>query len=74
MPQVQAATGKPRSPGPNVSRRTVRVPVSHRSQAPAMAVNPVPDGYHTVTAYLVVEDAARALAFYTEAFGAQELT
>ena len=38
-----------------------------------MAVSPVPEGYHTVTAYLIVEDAARALAFYTEAFGAQEM-
>ena len=38
-----------------------------------MAVNPVPAGYHTVNAYLIVDDAARAIAFYTEAFGAQEL-
>jgi len=38
-----------------------------------MAVSPVPEGYHTVTAYLVVDDAARALAFYAEAFGAEEL-
>ena len=38
-----------------------------------MAVSPVPMGYHTVTAYLVVEDAARALAFYADAFGAREL-
>ena len=35
--------------------------------------SPVPEGYHTVTAYLVVEDAARALAFYADAFGAREL-
>jgi PhnB protein len=38
-----------------------------------MAVNPVPEGYHTVNAYLIVDDAARAIAFYTEAFGAKEL-
>ena len=38
-----------------------------------MAVSPVPEGYHTVTAYLVVDDAARALTFYAEAFGAVEL-
>jgi len=39
-----------------------------------MAVNPVPDGYHTVTAYFVVDDAARALDFYRDAFGAKELS
>lgn len=37
------------------------------------AVKPVPDGYHTVTPYLVVRDAAAALAFYAKAFGAEEL-
>ena len=38
-----------------------------------MAVNPVPDGYHSVNAYLIVDDAARAIEFYREAFGAEEL-
>ena len=38
-----------------------------------MAVNYIPDGYHTVTSYLMVDDAARALDFYRDAFGAQEL-
>jgi PhnB protein len=34
---------------------------------------PVPDGYHSVTPYLTVRGAARAIDFYTRAFGAQEL-
>jgi PhnB protein len=38
-----------------------------------MAVNPIPAGYHTVTPYLVVHDAAKALDFYKKAFGATEL-
>ena len=38
-----------------------------------MAVKPVPDGYHTVTPYLIVKGAARALDFYKKAFGATEL-
>ncbi|MBL8799639.1 MAG: VOC family protein [Planctomycetia bacterium] len=38
-----------------------------------MAVKPVPEGYHTVTPYLIVHDAARALAYYRQAFNAQEL-
>jgi PhnB protein len=37
-----------------------------------MAVKPIPDGYHTVTPYLIVKDAARALEFYKKAFGAKE--
>ncbi len=39
-----------------------------------MAVNPVPEGHHTVTAYLVVAGAARAIDFYRDAFGAKELS
>jgi PhnB protein len=35
-------------------------------------VKPVPDGYHTATPALVVEDAASALEFYSKAFGAKE--
>src|SRR5262245_30779118 len=38
-----------------------------------MAVNPIPAGYHTATPYLIVRDAARAIEFYTRAFGAAEL-
>jgi PhnB protein len=38
-----------------------------------MAVKPIPEGYHTVTPYLVVHDATKALEFYKKAFGATEL-
>jgi PhnB protein len=38
-----------------------------------MTVQPIPDGYTSVTAYLVVKDAARALDYYKMAFDAQEL-
>ncbi len=33
----------------------------------------IPDGYHTVTPYLVVPDAGKAIEFYKKAFGAEEL-
>ena len=33
---------------------------------------PVPDGYHPVTPYLVVDGAAKALEFYGRVFGATE--
>ena len=37
------------------------------------AVSPIPDHLHTVTPRLVVSDGAGAIAFYSRAFGAQEL-
>jgi PhnB protein len=39
-----------------------------------MAVKPIPEGYHTLTPYLIVKGAAAALEFYAKAFGAQELS
>jgi PhnB protein len=36
-------------------------------------VKPIPDGYCSVTPYLIFEDANSAIAFYTKVFGAQEL-
>jgi PhnB protein len=38
----------------------------------ASKVKPVPEGYHTVTPYLCVRGAAKALDFYARAFGAKE--
>jgi PhnB protein len=37
-----------------------------------MSVKPIPDGYHTLTPFLTVRDAARAIEFYKRAFGAVE--
>ncbi len=38
-----------------------------------MAVESIPDGYHSVTPYLIVKEPAEALEFYRKAFGAVEL-
>jgi PhnB protein len=38
-----------------------------------VAVKPIPDGYHSVTPYLIVKGAARAIEFYKTAFGAAEV-
>jgi PhnB protein len=35
-------------------------------------VRPIPEGYHTITPYLVVKGAARAIDFYKKVFGARE--
>jgi len=34
---------------------------------------PIPDGYHSVTPYLIIKGATAALDYYTRAFGAVEL-
>lgn len=36
-------------------------------------VKPIPDGYHSVTPYLIIKGAANAIEFYKKAFGATEL-
>ena len=36
-------------------------------------VKPIPEGYHTVSAYLIVPNAAEALEFYRNAFGAETI-
>ena len=38
-----------------------------------MATKPIPDGYRTVTPYLIVKGAADAIEFYKRAFGATEM-
>lgn len=38
-----------------------------------MAVAPRPEGYHSVTPYLICDGAARAIDWYGEAFGATEV-
>jgi len=38
-----------------------------------VAVNPIPEGYHSITPHLTVRGADRAIDFYRRAFGAEEL-
>ena len=38
-----------------------------------MAVKSIPEGYHSVTPYLIIKGAADAIEFYKKAFGATEL-
>jgi PhnB protein len=39
-----------------------------------MTTKPIPDGYHSVTPYLIVKGAAAAIEFYRKAFNATEIT
>ena len=38
-----------------------------------MAVKPIPEGYHSVTPYLIVQGAAKAIDYYKKVFGATEI-
>lgn len=38
-----------------------------------MTVKPIPEGYHSVTPYLTLDDASAAIEFYKKAFGATEV-
>lgn len=40
----------------------------------AKTTTPIPPGYHTLTTHLIIKDAAKAIEFYKQAFGAEELT
>ena len=35
--------------------------------------DPIPEGFHTVSPYLIIENASEAIEFYSRAFGAEEL-
>ena len=37
-------------------------------------VKPIPEGAHTITPHLVIRDAAKAIEFYSKAFGAEPKT
>ena len=38
-----------------------------------MSVKPIPEGYHSITPYLGIDQAAEAIEFYKKAFGATEV-
>ncbi|MGE8468582.1 VOC family protein [Pseudomonas putida] len=38
-----------------------------------MAAKPIPEGQHSITPYLAISDAAKAIEFYAKAFGAVEM-
>lgn len=38
-----------------------------------MSVTPIPEGYHSITPYLIIKGASRAIDFYKNVFGAKEI-
>src|ERR1041385_7233202 len=47
--------------------------IRRKEAAMKAKVNPIPEGYHTVTPYLTISGASDAIEFYKKAFGAKEL-
>jgi PhnB protein len=50
-----------------------RIEAYNKERNNFMPVKPIPEGYHSVTPYLIVRGAADAIEFYQKAFGAVEL-
>ena len=46
---------------------------SNANKVVTMSVNPIPKGYHSVTPYLIINGAARAIDFYEKVFDATEV-
>ena len=65
--KAKAKRATKKSTGKKPARKT-----AHRKSARAAKPSPVPKGYRTVQPYLIVDGAAKALAFYKAAFGAKE--
>ncbi len=49
-----------------------RIAVVHDRLEGEMATEPIPEGYHTLTTYLTMDNAADAIEFYKDVFGAKE--
>lgn len=46
---------------------------TRQKEESSMAVKPIPEGFHSITPYLQVADAAKFIDFLKQAFGAQEI-
>jgi len=53
--------------------RRSRQPRAGRRPPAAIAVKPIPEGFHSITPYLAVEGAAKFIDFLKQAFGADEV-
>lgn len=60
--------------GLNTHPSTNKTQTAPVEQAMITQARPIPEGYHTATPYLIITNAAKAVEFYKEAFGATELS
>jgi PhnB protein len=64
---------EPRSREDGFENSHHRLGTETETEASMSTAKPVPPGHHTVTPYLAIKNALRALEFYTKAFGAAEV-
>jgi PhnB protein len=74
--KLKAKTAKPVKKSLKAVKKTsaIKSKIKKVTKAPAkkpLKVAPIPAGYTAVTPYLIVKDAAKALVFYKQAFGAK---
>jgi PhnB protein len=69
-PAKSAKKGKTNQKRAKSSKKKVK---SSQSSKPRKRLSAVPEGFTTVTPYLVVNDGAQAMEFYKKAFGATEI-
>ena len=50
---------------------STKKPAARKAAPKKKVVKPIPEGYHAITPYISVRDAARAIDFYAKAFGAR---
>jgi PhnB protein len=58
---------------PNWARLIFRNPTANSQKEAAMAVKPIPEGYNSITPYLIIKGASAAIDFYKKVFGATEI-
>lgn len=68
---ARSAKAKTKAKAKAKAKRATRKPAG-KKPARAAKPSPIPKGYRTVQPYLIVDGAAKALAFYKAAFGAKE--
>jgi PhnB protein len=69
---AKKSTARKSSAKPARAKPAARMASRKRAKKARRKVPAIPRGYHTATPYLVIKDAAAALAFYAKAFGAKE--
>jgi PhnB protein len=57
----------------NCAREATSIKQLNRRMIMTKPVQPIPEGFHTLTPYLIIKGAAQAIDFYKQAFGAEEL-
>src|SRR5581483_4477926 len=72
MARKVQAKAKTKAKAKRATKKSAARKPAHRKSAGARKPSPIPAGYRSVQPYLIVDGAAKAIAFYKTAFGAKE--